>query len=77
MVDKKFQDAQQMVDQIEILSLIIKDGVSCCETGGSESIWFKDKWNSVYEKVQEAAKEQARKDLERIKKELETFLQSV
>lgn len=74
---KKFIDAKTMIEQIEILSSIIKDGVSCYQTDGENQKWFAEKWNSVHDKIQEAAKEQAKKDLERIKKELETFLQTV
>lgn len=71
-----YMNAKYLIERIEIMNDIINSGVQCTNTAGSD-FWFKSNWNSVHDVVQQAAKEQAKKELEKLKNELAVFLATV
>lgn len=70
-----YKNAEEIIKRIEVMKDIINNGVSCNKT--HNELWFKESWNGVHSAIQFAAKEQAQKELEKLKNELAVFIQIV
>lgn len=71
-----YRNAEEIIKRIEIMTDIVNSGVQCTHTKSSD-FWFNSDWNSVSDSVQQAAKAQAKKELEKLKNELAVFLATV
>ena len=71
-----YKNAEEIIKRIEIMNDIVNSGVQCNKTQNRD-FWFNNEWNSVNAAVQATAKEQAKKELEKLKNELVVFLATV
>lgn len=67
-----YEQAQKLLTEIRMLEDIVNHGVSCNRTGGPSDIWLDNK--NIKDEIQRAAKEQARIELDRCKKEMIDYI---
>lgn len=69
-----FNDAQNIIEEMKVLEDIIKNGVTCTRSGGQADYFISNR--SVINAINDAAKGQARIEMEKLKEKMSEFIGS-